>query len=90
MGIHFNSITMEACLTPKRIDSPEKALSHFQKGKLVTAGLITNVLASAYVTNKSSRESLVEVAKYPTLAPPAEVTQTLLFYPLVFVLSERS
>ncbi|KAJ8001185.1 hypothetical protein DPEC_G00188670 [Dallia pectoralis] len=37
LGLYFNSITMEACLTPQRIDSLEKALGHFQKGKLVTA-----------------------------------------------------
>ncbi|CAM4682246.1 unnamed protein product [Leuciscus chuanchicus] len=37
LRLYFNSITMEACLTPQRIEGLEKALGHFQKGKFVTA-----------------------------------------------------
>lgn len=37
LGLHFNSVTMNVCLTPQRIDSLERALSHFQLGRLVTA-----------------------------------------------------
>lgn len=44
LGLHFKSITMEACFTPQRIDGLEKALSNFYKGKFVTVHRVQKLL----------------------------------------------
>lgn len=44
LGLHFKSITMEACLTPQRTDGLEKVLSHLYEGKLVTAHRVQKLL----------------------------------------------
>lgn len=37
LALHFDSVTMNAHLTPQRVDKLEKAVRHFQAGKLVMA-----------------------------------------------------
>ncbi len=44
LGLHFDSVTMNVCLTPHRGESLERALRHFQLGKHVMAHRVQKLL----------------------------------------------